>query len=144
MNLPTHIIRLFCIASLVLPSVLYGQASIQGTVKDARTREALPFVNVLLEGTTTGATTDLEGKFTVADVRPGLYNVIVSSVGYQRLTLFEVQVGTSRPVQLAIELQPSATELKEVEITRQPFQRTVETPLSVRTSARPPASCGRA
>lgn len=133
MTLHTHIIRLFCIASLVLPALLHGQATIQGTVKDARTREALPFVNVILEGTTIGATTDLEGRFTVVDVRPGLYNVIVSSVGYERLTLFEVQVGTARPIQLSIELQASATELKEVEITRQPFQRTVETPLSVRT-----------
>lgn len=133
MSLPISIIRLVCIIALALPILAHGQATIQGTVKDARTREALPFVNVLLEGTTTGSTTDLEGKFTVVDVRPGLYNLIVSSVGYERLTLFEVQVGTARPIQLAIELQRSATELKEVEITRQPFQRTVESPLSVRT-----------
>lgn len=118
---------------LALPSVLMAQATVQGTVKDARTREALPFVNVLLEGTTKGATTDLEGRFTMTDVQPGLYNVVVSSVGYERLSLFEVQVGTARPTQLNIELQPTATELKEVEITRQPFQRTVESPLSVRT-----------
>lgn len=116
-----------------LPALLMAQATVQGTVTDGRTRELLPFVNVLLEGTTKGATTDIEGRFTVSDVPPGLYNIIVSSVGYERLTLFEVQVGTARPVQLNIELQPTATELKEVEITRQPFQRTVESPLSVRT-----------
>jgi hypothetical protein len=117
----------------LLPTLLMGQATVQGTVKDARTRELLPFVNVLLEGTTMGGTTDMEGRFTITGVQPGLYNVLVSSVGYERLTLFEVQVGTARPVVLNIELQPSVTELKEVEITRQPFQRTVESPLSVRT-----------
>lgn len=113
--------------------VLLAQGVVQGTVRDARTREVLPFVNVLLEGTTMGATTDMEGRFSIPNVKPGLYNVLVSNVGYERLTLFEVQVGTARPVQLAIELKATATELKEVEITRQPFQRTVESPLSVRT-----------
>lgn len=47
--------------------------------------------------------------------------------------MFEVQVGTARPVVLNIELVPTTTELKEVVITQQPFQRTVESPLSVRT-----------
>jgi hypothetical protein len=118
---------------MALPALLLAQATVQGTVKDGRTRELLPFVNVLLEGTTKGATTDIEGRFIISDVQPGLYNVVVSSVGYERLTVFEVQVGTARPTVLSIELQPTATELKEVEITRQPFQRTVESPLSVRT-----------
>ena len=116
-----------------LPYMALGQATVQGIVRDARTREPLPFVNLLLEGTTTGTTSDLEGRFVMTDVEPGLYNVLVSSVGYERLTLFEVQVGTARPVQLDVQLQPSATQLQEVEITRQPFQRTVESPLSVRT-----------
>jgi hypothetical protein len=54
-------------------------------------------------------------------------------VGYQRRVILEVQVGTARAVELDITLEPTATELKEVEITRKPFQRTQESPLSVRT-----------
>ncbi|MCB0784247.1 MAG: carboxypeptidase-like regulatory domain-containing protein, partial [Flavobacteriales bacterium] len=61
-------------------------------VRDARTREALPFVNVALEGTTVGGTTDLEGRYTIADVAPGLYNVAASSVGYEPKLAYEVQV----------------------------------------------------
>ncbi|MBP7155810.1 MAG: TonB-dependent receptor [Flavobacteriales bacterium] len=127
--------RLLLLVALLLTSgtLLVGQATVQGTVLDSRTRAPLPFVNVLLEGTTNGATTDLEGKFIISNVAPGLYNVIVSSVGYERKTVFEVQVGTARPVVLNIELVPTTTELKEVVITQQPFQRTVESPLSVRT-----------
>jgi len=133
MSIERYLLTCWSVLLLALPSVLMAQATVQGTVKDARTLEALPFVNVLLEGTTKGATTDIEGRFTITEVQPGLYNVVVSSVGYERLSVFEVQVGTARPAQLNIELQPTATELKEVEITRQPFQRTVESPLSVRT-----------
>lgn len=112
----------------------YGQTgSVGGVVRDARTREPLPFVNVLLEGTTQGALTNEKGVFLLEGVKPGLYNVLVTSVGYLPRTVFEVQVGTARPVELTIDLEPSAVELKEVEVTRQPFQRTVESPLSVRT-----------
>lgn len=107
--------------------------TVNGTVRDARSRAPMPFVNVLLEGTTLGAMTDDNGAFSIAGVTPGLYNVLVSSVGYKPRTIYEVQVGTARPAQLAIELEPSAVELQEVEVTRQPFQRTVESPLSVRT-----------
>ncbi|MCB0817582.1 MAG: TonB-dependent receptor, partial [Flavobacteriales bacterium] len=112
---------------------LKAQGTIQGIVRDARTREALPFVNVALEGTTVGGTTDLEGRYTIADVAPGLYNVAASSVGYEPKLAYEVQVTAARTVFLDFELEPTATELKEVEITRQPFQRTQESPLSLRT-----------
>ena len=124
------------LAGLVLslvPGLSFSQAVVKGLVSDARTRAALPFVNVLLDGTTQGATTDIDGRFSMSDVKPGLYNIVVSSVGYQRRVITEVQVGTARPVELEIALEPSATELKEVEITRKPFTRTQESPLSVRT-----------
>ena len=113
---------------------LYAQEGVlEGSVIDARAREPIPFVNILLEGTTIGATTDIDGRFAVRQVPPGLYNVIASSVGYERTVKFEVQVSAARPTILQIEMQPSSTELKEVEITVQPFQRSVESPLSLRT-----------
>jgi hypothetical protein len=123
----------FLLLGLLATFSAAAQALVKGTVTDARSRAPLPFVNVLLEGTTQGATTDIEGRFTMDNVKPGLYNVVVSSVGYQRRVVPEVQVGTARPVELTITLEPSATELKEVEITRKAFERTKESPLSVRT-----------
>lgn len=123
------------IFSLLLGYALNGfsQATVKGVVRDGRSREPLPFVNVLLEGTTQGATTDINGLFTVENVKPGLYNVVASSVGYLRRVVPEVQVGTARPVELEILLEASATELKEVEIKPKAFQRSSESPLSVRT-----------
>ncbi|MFN6114550.1 MAG: TonB-dependent receptor [Flavobacteriales bacterium] len=128
-----HLNSLIRLLALMLPALAFGQGQVTGTVTDSRTRAPLPFVNVLLEGTTVGATTGEDGRFVITDVKPGLYNVIVSSVGYQRRVVPEVMVGTAKPVDLDIQLEPSATELKEVEITRQPFVRTQESPLSVRT-----------
>ncbi len=125
----------FLTFSLLLGYALNGfsQATVKGIVRDGRSREPLPFVNVLLEGTTQGATTDINGSFSVENVKPGLYNVVASSVGYLRRVVPEVQVGTARPVELEILLEASATELKEVEIKPKAFQRSSESPLSVRT-----------
>lgn len=110
-----------------------AQGTVKGLVRDEKTRVPLPFVNVLLEGTTLGATSDINGAFVVEGVKPGLYNVVASSVGYVRRVVPEVQVGTARPVELEILLEASATELKEVEIKPKAFQRSAESPLSVRT-----------
>src|SRR5690606_40765523 len=49
------VLRTLILAALFLISALSATAqTITGTVKDAETREPLPFANVLVEGTTTG------------------------------------------------------------------------------------------
>lgn len=55
---------------------------ISGQVMDASTGEALPGVNVFIEGTTRGATTDLDGRYVMIGVRPGTYTLVASFVGF--------------------------------------------------------------
>jgi hypothetical protein len=62
-----------------------GSGSITGTIKDAETGEALPFVNVLLtqgDRTVTGVATDFDGKYTFRPVASGSYVLSLSYVGY--------------------------------------------------------------
>src|SRR5688572_606756 len=80
---------LFCVALfLALPMHLRAQAvTVSGTVSD-ETGQTLPGVNVLIKGTTNGATTDSDGNYTIqAD---GDDNLTFSFVGFQTL---EVPVG---------------------------------------------------
>ena len=74
-------ILLFCI--LAATCITYSQnISIKGIVTDSITGEPLPYVAVLLKGTTIGGTTDLDGKFELSNVPPqGV--LVVSYVGYQ-------------------------------------------------------------
>lgn len=96
---------------------------VTGTVKDTKTGEPIPFVNVALCRTTDtlfmrGATTDFdEGRFEIEDVQAREYLLFVSYVGYQRIY---------RPVTITgntdlgtISLAPSALggNLAEVHIT---------------------------
>jgi TonB-linked SusC/RagA family outer membrane protein len=84
-----------------------GAVTVTGVVMDD-TGGALPGVNVLLKGTTTGTTTDSEGKYalTVPDETAVL---IFSFIGF---TQQEVAVGTR--TQLNITLQPDITSLSEI------------------------------
>lgn len=56
--------------------------TIKGRVADALTNEAVPFANVFFKGTTSGATTDIDGyySFSVSELKDSLY---ASYVGYK-------------------------------------------------------------
>lgn len=55
--------------------------TITGTVTDAGTGEPIPFASVVLKGTQTGVSTDLDGKFSIN--APGNGILTFSSIGYQ-------------------------------------------------------------
>lgn len=71
---------------LCLLSTAYAFAqtsTISGTITDASTEEPLPQVNVYIVELETGAATDLEGNFEIANVEHGTYTFRISSVGYK-------------------------------------------------------------
>jgi hypothetical protein len=56
------------ISILLLISFAMGamaQTTIKGSVKDSITGEPLPYVSIILKGTTIGNTTDLDGRFLI-------------------------------------------------------------------------------
>ena len=85
MKLPLHIYSKVFLLSLIL-SVLFGgwlQAqTVRGTVTDAETGDPLPGVNILLEGTTTGTSTSVDGTYELSvPTNDGV--LIVSFIGYE-------------------------------------------------------------
>src|SRR5699024_1106411 len=60
------------------------QEVVRGQVSDGETGETIPGVNILVKGTTTGTTTDAEGRFEV--IVSSLNDTLVFSfIGYERL-----------------------------------------------------------
>lgn len=80
-SLSIHII-LFFFWSLVSFSQNY---TITGKVFDSESKEPLPFVPVLIKGTTVGATTDFDGNYSISTSKMG-DSIIASYVGYKKLT----------------------------------------------------------
>ena len=97
--------------ALLLASLLAGLAApvaaqigtVEGRVTDARTGETIPGANVLVEGTTIGASTDADGVFSFA-APPGTYQLLASFVGYLPASQpVVVAEGQTRRIEVALE-----------------------------------------
>ncbi len=60
-----------------------GSGVISGTLIDTDTGKPLPGANIVITGTTTGTTTDIDGEFRLHDVPPGDHDISVSYIGYE-------------------------------------------------------------
>ncbi|NQT26291.1 carboxypeptidase-like regulatory domain-containing protein [candidate division KSB1 bacterium] len=54
-----------------------------GQVIDESTQIPLVAVNIMLEDTPLGAATDMDGKFEIWNILPGVYNMRVEMMGYE-------------------------------------------------------------
>ncbi len=97
---------------LLLPVIGQAQNIVSGVVKDAVSGEGLPGATVLVEGTTEGITTDIDGRFEFESSKKPPFNLQVSYVGYETI-LFPVERKT---VGLVIRLNSSNQQLSQVEI----------------------------
>lgn len=126
--------RIYLLLAMVLVSgIVMGQTGIiKGRVLEAGNNEPVPFANILIQGTTTGTTTDIDGNYEIKDLKPALYNLEVSYVGFKSVVIYEVQVTNNKPVELDIAMEANSTELKAVTVKSSPFSKTLESPVSLR------------
>ena len=97
-----------------------GVGTLQGSVKDKKSGETLPFVSVVVENRGTrvaGGQTDFDGNYTIKPIDPGTYDVIVSYVGYQPMKQTGVVINSNKIIFLNIELT-TGVELQEFEIVK--------------------------
>ena len=111
-----HMQKLFIIILLFMASCALAATTgkISGVVTDASTGEPLPGVNVIVDGTTIGAASGLDGKFFIVNVPPGNYTIKASYIGYSTKTIKNVQVSTGRTTRLPIEMEETVLEGGEV------------------------------
>lgn len=93
---------------------------IAGKVTDAQTGEDLIGINVLMEGTTMGAATGVDGTYIINNIVPGVYSLVFSGVGYQKKIVTNVRVSSDFTTTIDIQLSTEAIGLETivVEATR--------------------------
>ena len=105
-------------AAAALLASARNTAGIHGTVRDADTRETVPFCAVRIDGNghSSATLTDSIGQFNFAGLVPGRYIISASYVGYQdRSTTADVAAGAITTVDL--DLRPDAMMLDQVVVT---------------------------
>ncbi|MCG8785942.1 TonB-dependent receptor [Tenacibaculum finnmarkense] len=106
---------------------------ISGKIIDAKTRDVIPFVNVLVYGTTKGVVSDENGAFKITNIPLGYNKIQVSFIGYQTLISDEYLVTNDNIPFVTIELKESDTTLNEVEIKASLFKKSIQSPLSLQS-----------
>lgn len=117
--------------TVLMGTVAQTRHHINGTVIDRKTRLPLEFVNVVIEGTSQGSTTDSLGRFRIPNVNPGIYKLQASTIGYHTVTTPDYQV-TNKDLTVNIELEENTTQLEGVTVTASPFRRDLESPVGLR------------
>ncbi|HPG40447.1 MAG TPA: TonB-dependent receptor [bacterium] len=69
---------------------------IRGSVIDIKTKEPLQAVNIVVQGTVRGASTDGKGQFIIQNMPPGVFTLRASMIGYRTITIADVKVQPDR------------------------------------------------
>lgn len=113
-------IALLAVLLVSMPAMLLAQSAtskLHGKVTDAESGEALIGATVILVATQAGASTDINGEYTILNIPPGTYDVKVAYVGYTQQLLKQVRVVAGVTTELNAKLTPSAIEVGEMVIT---------------------------
>lgn len=104
------------LALFLLPSLLSAGTTgkIAGLVVDAASKEPLIGANVIVKGTYLGATTSLDGFYTINNIAPGKYTLVVSFIGYRKVTVTDVVVNLDLTTRVDAKLQSDVIEGEEI------------------------------
>jgi hypothetical protein len=100
----------------VLPFSLSAQQTVRGVITDKDSKETIPFANIIIKNSnpSLGTTSDESGKFVLNNVPIGKQTFIVSFVGYETITLSNINVTAGKEVLLNIGLIENLESLNEV------------------------------
>lgn len=91
--------------------------AIAGTVVGAESGETFIGVNVIIKGTTQGASSDVDGEFRISDVEPGTYTIVASYLSYADYTVKDVEVDAGETTNIDIAMKSQTRELDGVTVT---------------------------
>lgn len=112
-----------------------GPGQVTGRVVNSDTGEAVPLVQVLVEGTGAGVMSDLDGRYIVRNVPSGPTTIVAQSLGFGQKRVTEVVVEPGGTTVLDITLDPQAVELEEITVTAEAEAGATAAVLDVRRNA---------
>ncbi len=115
-------------------SKLYAQQSnavseIRGFVYDKKTGEPIIFTNVFFEGTTIGVATDVNGFYSLTKIKPGVYKLVSTGIGYDTVKM-TVRLAPNQKAAQNLYLSERAVNMRDIDITADKTEAKTETKVS--------------
>lgn len=113
-----------CLLTLTIISFQFPALAIDasggltGTVYDKGTSEVLIGANVVIQGTSIGASTDINGEYTLRNIPAGTHTIVVSYIGYSKITI-DIDIPENETVEKDFYLQANTLEGNEITVTAQ-------------------------
>lgn len=104
------------LAGLPAESAAQTRGTIVGQIVDATTSQPLASVQVFVPGTSLGTLTDVQGRFSIANVPAGTVELRANRVGYAQATQ-SVTVASGATATVDLSMSPSAVALDELVVT---------------------------
>lgn len=123
---------LLTLVLLLTTTAVFSQnnATIRGFVYDRDNGEPVIFTNVYLEGTTYGAATDVNGYYSISQIPPGAYRLMVTAVGYDT-TRVEVTVKRGEVLNERLLIGESSVQMQEFEVSAERQEAQTKVQMSV-------------
>ena len=116
----TIIVCLFCVLSAVWATgeerLNESDANVFGHVLDKQSGEHLPFINVIIKGTTIGTTTDNSGHYFLKNLPEGKFTIEYKALGYKPVTR-EVTLKKGKTLEINVELEEDQISLEGVVVS---------------------------
>ena len=115
-----YMIFILCLTGF-LPVFSSGTSGISGVVRHTGTLEPLQGVNVFIENTFIGASTDANGRYSITPVPSGEHKLRASYIGFKSSTL-SITIESGEMLEIDLYLSPTALQTEQVIVTgsRQP------------------------
>jgi hypothetical protein len=110
---------------------LFAQkGSVRGFVYDKENGEAIMFCNVIIEGKSIGASTDVNGFFNITNVPVGKHTLFVTYIGYDTLRQ-EIVLKDKQILNQKLEISPSSVQIETVTVSADRQEMKTEVKVSV-------------
>src|SRR5688572_2631689 len=124
---------LLLLTTLLFPALLFAQSNsriLNGYIKDEN-GQPIPYLNIGLEGTVLGTSTNSAGYFELKNLKAGNYKLRISGVGYETVSQ-NVDLTNEQNPELNLQIKANTSALNEVIVSagRTP-EALDETPASV-------------
>ncbi len=105
---------------------LFGQITVSGIIKDAKTKESIPYVNIGIMNKKKGTVSNENGGFTLEIPSELIKDTIkISSIGYESKIFISKDFITKLKENQVVELSEKATALNEVTVTNKKLKEKV-------------------